>query len=103
MKKRNSNSHTVAARPVPRRTCVACRSVRSKRELVRLVRTREGDIEIDTTGKKDGRGAYICPDRACWEKALQGQSLERTLRTALTREDRARLMKDGRDLLQGGD
>jgi predicted RNA-binding protein YlxR (DUF448 family) len=101
--KKNLNSRTVAVRPVPQRTCVACRSIRSKRELVRLVRTREGNIEIDTAGKKDGRGAYICPSRACWEKALQGHSLERTLRTALTREDRARLVKDGRDLIQGGD
>jgi predicted RNA-binding protein YlxR (DUF448 family) len=101
--KKTSNSHTVAVRPVPQRTCVACRSVRSKRELVRLVRTGEGNIEIDTTGKKDGRGAYICPDHACWEKALRGQSLERTLRTALTREGRARLMKDSQDLIQGGD
>jgi predicted RNA-binding protein YlxR (DUF448 family) len=91
------------ARPVPQRTCVACRSVRSKRELVRLVRTGEGNIEIDATGKKDGRGAYICPDRACWERALQGRSLERTLRANLTREDRARLIEDGRDLIQGGD
>jgi predicted RNA-binding protein YlxR (DUF448 family) len=98
--KKNSNR---SARPVPQRTCVACRSVRSQRELVRMVRTREGDIEIDTTGKKEGRGAYICPDRACWEKALQGQSLERSLRASLTRENRARLMENGRDLIQGGD
>jgi predicted RNA-binding protein YlxR (DUF448 family) len=67
------------------------------------VRTREGSIEIDTTGKQEGRGAYVCPDRACWEKALQGQQLERTLRTGLTGEARQRLMKDGEDLFKGGD
>lgn len=103
MKKNSSNSRAVAARSVPQRTCIACRSVRTKRELVRLVRTKEGNIEIDTTGKKEGRGAYICPDRACWEKALKGQQLERNLRTGLTREDREKLVKNGQDLLKGGD
>jgi predicted RNA-binding protein YlxR (DUF448 family) len=102
-RKKNSNNHTGAVRSVPQRTCVACRTVRDKRELVRLVRTKEGKIEIDTAGKKEGRGAYICPNRACWEKALQGQQLERTLRTGLTREDRENLMKNGQELLQGGD
>jgi predicted RNA-binding protein YlxR (DUF448 family) len=103
MKKKTSNSRAGAVRSVPQRTCVACRTVREKRELVRLVRTKEGKVEIDTTGKKEGRGAYICPDRACWEKALQGQRLERTLRAGLTRVDKEILMKNGQDIFQGGD
>jgi predicted RNA-binding protein YlxR (DUF448 family) len=103
MKKKTSNNRAGAVRSVPQRTCVGCRAVRDKRELVRLVRTKEGKIEIDTTGKKEGRGAYICPDRACWEKALQGQRLERTLRTGLTPVDREILMKNSQGLLQGGE
>lgn len=97
---------TLARRPVvirlvTQRTCVACRRVRNKRELVRLVRTASGDIEIDRTGKKEGRGAYICPDRVCWEKALKGKQLSVTLRSNITQENRERLMKNGGDLIKG--
>jgi predicted RNA-binding protein YlxR (DUF448 family) len=99
--KNYSSSHTVAARPLPQRTCVACRRVKTKREMVRLVRTAGGDIEIDITGKKEGRGAYICPDRTCWEKALKGKQLEITLRGSLTQGNREKLMKNGEDLIKG--
>ena len=95
------SSRPVGARPVPQRTCVACRRVRNKRELVRLVRTASGDIEIDSTGKKEGRGAYICPDRACWEKALKGKQLENTLRGHLTPANREKLLTDSADLNKG--
>jgi len=67
---------------------------------VRLVRTHGGDIEIDATGKKEGRGAYICPDPECWEKALKGKQLERTLRSSLTGDKREQLMRNGKDLLK---
>lgn len=87
-------------RPLPQRTCVACRRIRAKRELVRLVRTRRGDIEIDITGKKEGRGAYICPDRECWERALKGKQLENTLRGNLTQDNREQLIRSGKDLLK---
>jgi predicted RNA-binding protein YlxR (DUF448 family) len=80
---------------------VACRRIKNKRELVRLVRTAGGDIEVDSTGKKEGRGAYICPDPACWEKAIKGKQLENTLRGRLTQENREKLMKDGADLIKG--
>lgn len=82
---------------------MACRQIRAKRELVRLVRTPGGDIEIDITGKKDGRGAYLCPARECWERALKGNQLEHTLRSSLTAEKREQLIKEGRDLLGGVD
>ena len=55
---------------VPLRTCVGCRQVRSKREMVRIVRTPTGEIEIDERGKKSGRGAYLCRRRECWRKGL---------------------------------
>jgi uncharacterized protein len=85
----------------PQRTCVACRRVGDKRELVRLVRTAAGAVEIDSTGKKEGRGAYICPDPTCWEKALKGKQLELHLKCRLTLEDRERLIKDSVGLIKG--
>ena len=67
---------------------------------MRLVRTRGGDIEIDVTGKKEGRGAYICPNRECWERALKGKQLEHTLRGKLTQDNREQLIRSGKDLLK---
>ncbi len=98
--RRISKTKVVPKKSVPRRTCVGCREIKSKKEMVRLVRTREGDIVIDTTGKKEGRGAYICPDPECWEKALKGKQLERTLRVNLTRDKREWLIRSGKDLLK---
>jgi predicted RNA-binding protein YlxR (DUF448 family) len=83
----------------PQRTCVACRRVRPKRELIRLV-TGAGGIEVDATEKREGRGAYICPEPACWEKALKGAALEKALRGKLSREQRERLMEQGRKILK---
>jgi predicted RNA-binding protein YlxR (DUF448 family) len=79
---------------------VACRQIKTKRELVRLVRTLRGDIEIDTTGKKEGRGAYFCPKRACLEKALTGKQLEHVLKSQLTPANRERLTRNGQELLK---
>jgi len=78
-------------RRVPQRTCIACRSTNGKRELVRVVRTPEGAIEVDPTGKRSGRGAYICPDAACWQIALKKGRLEPALKVKLTADDRLRL------------
>ncbi|MFI5271812.1 MAG: RNase P modulator RnpM [Ktedonobacterales bacterium] len=78
-------------RHVPARTCVACRQVRPKRELIRVVRTPEGHVELDATGKKSGRGAYLCAKRSCWEPALRKGRLEHELETTLLPEDRAAL------------
>jgi predicted RNA-binding protein YlxR (DUF448 family) len=83
---------------VPRRTCIACRAVRSKRELVRVVRTPEGSVVVDETGKRNGRGAYLCRQRDCWESALARNHLERALKTTLTAEARAELREYARVL-----
>src|SRR6476660_7390358 len=82
-----------APRPkhVPQRTCVACRTVESKRGMVRIVRTPNGTVEIDPTGKRSGRGAYLCRTRQCWTAALQKKSLEHALKTAISLEDKAAL------------
>lgn len=65
---------------IPQRTCVGCREVSGKRQLVRLVRTPEEIVEIDESGKRSGRGAYLCRRRPCWETALQKRRLEHSLR-----------------------
>ncbi len=74
---------------VPQRTCVGCRTVMPKRQLVRIVRTADG-VQVDPTGKKAGRGAYLHDRRSCWEAGLQG-SLARALKTDLTAAERERL------------
>lgn len=74
-------------RPVPQRTCVGCREVLAKRQLIRVVRTPEG-IRVDPTGKAEGRGAYLHDRRTCWEQAMRGP-LAQALRTELTEADRA--------------
>jgi predicted RNA-binding protein YlxR (DUF448 family) len=74
---------------VPQRTCVGCRDVLSKRQLIRIVRTSEG-VQIDPTSKLAGRGAYLHDRLECWERGLKG-ALQHALKVELTREDRANL------------
>lgn len=68
---------------VPMRTCVGCRTTAPKRELIRVVRTPEGDVEMDLTGKRSGRGVYICANEQCLEKAVKARQLERGLKTTI--------------------
>ena len=75
-------------RHIPQRTCVACRTTGDKRELVRAVRTSEGSVEVDPSGKRDGRGAYLCARPSCWEKALKSGRLAAALRVTLSEHDR---------------
>jgi predicted RNA-binding protein YlxR (DUF448 family) len=78
-------------RKVPQRTCVGCRTVQGKRELVRVVRTPEGEVVVDPTGKRNGRGAYVHRSPECVELALKRGGLERGLNVKLTPEIRATL------------
>jgi hypothetical protein len=71
------------------RTCLACRKVRPKRELIRLVRSTGGIVEFDTSGKKDGRGAYLCPE--CRNIELKDSQIKRALRTTITPDNRDQL------------
>ena len=86
---------------VPLRTCIACQGKRPKRELVRVVRTPEGQIEIDPKGKLPGRGAYLCPELECWDVALKQQKLGRALKCRVTIEDVERLRSAAASLLAG--
>jgi len=76
---------------VPERTCIACRQVKPKREMVRIVKTMNEGVMVDEKGKQAGRGAYLCKTKKCWHDGLKGNRLEFVLRTKLTQEDRQRL------------
>lgn len=67
-------------RKIPQRMCVGCQEMKNKKELLRVVRTPEGQIEIDHTGKKAGRGAYVCANEQCFAKAFKEKRLERALK-----------------------
>lgn len=66
-------------RKTPMRMCVGCRQMKPKKELIRVVKTSDGAVNIDPTGKKEGRGAYICPDRTCFTQARKQRQLDRAL------------------------
>ncbi|MBK8026433.1 MAG: YlxR family protein [Chloroflexi bacterium] len=87
-----ANAAPVKPKHVPVRTCVVCRQQAGKRSLTRIVRASIG-VQVDPTGKQSGRGAYLCDNPACWEKAASGDLLAKALRTALTPEDRERIRK----------
>lgn len=74
---------------IPQRTCVGCREVLSKRQMLRIVRTTEG-VRVDPTGKLAGRGAYLHDKRSCWVRGLKG-ALAHALKAELTNDDRVRL------------
>ncbi len=78
---------------------MACRKVKTKLELIRIVRISDGKVEVDITGQKAGRGAYLCRAPECWEVGLKGRQLERTLRTNLTQDNREQLIRYGKGLL----
>ena len=71
---------------IPQRTCMACQEKKDKRDLVRIVRSPEGEISVDLTGKKPGRGAYICPNLECLNKVIKSKRLERSLETTISQE-----------------
>lgn len=64
---------------IPMRQCLGCREMKPKRELIRAVRSPEGNISLDFKGKASGRGAYVCPDPQCLKKAIKAKALERAL------------------------
>lgn len=90
-------------RPVPQRTCIGCRQVRPKRELVRLVVGTDGQVVVDPTGKRSGRGAYICHDRGttCLLEARRRRALPRAFRAAAVRVDIDALAHQLESLIEG--
>jgi predicted RNA-binding protein YlxR (DUF448 family) len=72
---------------VPQRTCVACRQTSAKRQLVRVVRAPDGSVTIDASGKRSGRGAYLCATPECWQAGLKRGVLPRALKIESIPED----------------
>ena len=68
---------------IPQRMCTGCMEMKTKKELIRIVKNKENDVSIDFTGKKPGRGAYICKDVACLEKAIKTRRLSKNLETTI--------------------
>lgn len=89
-------------RHFPARTCVACRTERQKRDLIRIVRTPDGNVVMDLSGRLAGRGAYLCADGSCWSIALKKSALERALDVQLPADLRSRLESGDLALLPGG-
>lgn len=87
----SSYSQTMSKKHIPKRTCVGCREVLSKRSMIRIVKTADG-IVIDSTGKLPGRGAYLHNKRSCWENAMKG-ALARALKTELNQNEREQLLE----------
>lgn len=89
--KKRSKEQPKPRKHIPQRTCVGCGQAQGKREMARVVRTPEGRVELDPTGKRNGRGAYIHRVRSCWDAALRGDRLAHALKTVLTEPDRQAL------------
>jgi len=85
---------------LPQRTCIACKQIKEKKALIRLVRAENGAAEVDISGKKPGRGAYLCPNKVCWELALKKNRLEYALRTKLGNDNRQILNENIHNLLE---
>ena len=73
-------------RKIPMRMCLGCREMKEKKSLIRVVRSPEGEVSLDETGKKAGRGAYLCRDAECMKKALKQHQIERQLEVTLSEE-----------------
>lgn len=87
------------AKHIPARSCVACRETKPKRELVRVVRVRDDRVEVDRTGKKNGRGAYLCPVQECWEMGHKRKALNHALSMTVSPDNWEELFAYARETL----
>ena len=77
---------STTVRKVPMRQCTGCKEMKNKKEMIRVLKTAEGEITLDATGKKNGRGAYLCRSMDCLEKAVKNKGLERSLKVKIPSE-----------------
>ena len=83
------------------RKCVGCGEMKNKKEMMRVIKTKEEEIVLDATGRKNGRGAYLCFSRDCLEKAMNSKGLERSLKTAIPKEVYENLEKEFEEIKHG--
>ena len=88
---------------VPMRMCVGCREMKPKKELIRVVRSPEGEVSLDPSGKKPGRGAYVCRDAACLGRAIRQRQMERQLEVSISPEVAAQLQQTLEELKVSAD
>ncbi len=81
-------------RKIPMRKCVGCQEMKSKKEMIRVLKTSENTFELDRTGKKNGRGAYVCCSKECLEKAMKNKGLERSFKQAIPKDVYETLKKE---------
>lgn len=84
----------VQAKKIPLRKCTGCQEMKNKKELMRILRTSEGEIVLDTTGRQNGRGAYVCRSMQCFEQAVKNRGLERSLKCKVPEETYESLKKE---------
>ncbi len=82
------------AKKIPMRQCIGCGQMKNKKEMLRILKTTEGEIMLDTTGRKNGRGAYLCFSGECLEKAIKGKGLERSFQRKIEPEVYAQLKEE---------
>lgn len=88
----------MSGKKIPLRQCIGCGEMKSKNALIRIIKTPEDDIVIDATGKKNGRGAYLCNSLPCFLKAVKTKALERSLKTTIPKEIYETLEKELKEL-----
>lgn len=76
----------MSTKKIPLRQCIGCGEMKNKKEMIRILKTSEDEIVLDATGRKNGRGAYLCPSMECFRKAVKGKGLERSFKMAIPRQ-----------------
>ena len=76
----------MSMKKVPLRQCIGCQEMKSKKEMIRVIKTAEDEIMLDATGRKNGRGAYLCPSMECFKKAVKSKGLERSFKQPIPEE-----------------
>lgn len=76
----------MSTKKIPLRQCIGCGEMKNKKEMIRVLKTSEGQIVLDATGRKNGRGAYLCQSVDCFKKAIKGRGLERSFKMAIPKE-----------------
>ena len=84
----------MAMKKIPLRQCIGCGEMKNKREMIRVIKTPEGEILLDATGRKNGRGAYLCPSGECLKKAVKNKGLVRSFKMAIPKEIYENLEKE---------
>ncbi len=88
----------MSMKKVPLRQCIGCQEMKSKKEMIRVIKTAEDEIMLDATGRKNGRGAYLCPSMECLKKTVKGKGLERSFKMAIPKEVYETLEKEMEEL-----